>query len=87
MKVTDTACYNILARNGLVEPEKSMRKKYRSSEWGHPDELVQADLTSFNGLPILTLEDDNSRKGWAERIGADDPVVEGEFHHGVLNQH
>lgn len=62
LTVTDTTCYNILARSRLVEAERRMRKKYRSFEWGHPDELIQSDLTSFNGLPILTLEDDHSRR-------------------------
>lgn len=79
LTVTDTTCYNILARNRLVEAERRIRKEYKSFEWGHPDELVQGDLTSFNGLPILTLEDDHSRKGWAERVedATDDSVVDG----------
>lgn len=79
LSVTDTTCYNILARNRLVEAERRIRKKYKSFEWGHPDELIQGDLTSFNGIPILTLEDDHSRRGWAERIedATDDSVAEG----------
>jgi Homeodomain-like domain len=79
LTVTDTTCYNILARNRLVEAERRIRKKYKSFEWGHPDELIQSDLTSFNGLPILTLEDDHSRRGWAERVedATDDSVVDG----------
>lgn len=79
LTVTDTTCYNILARNRLVEAERRIRKRYKSFEWGHPDELIQGDPTSFNGLPILTLEDDHSRRGRAERIenATDDSVVEG----------
>jgi hypothetical protein len=79
LTVSDTTCYNILARNRLVEAERRMRKRYKSFEWGHPDELIQSDLTSFNGLPILTIEDDHSRRGWAERIedATDDSVVDG----------
>ena len=54
---------------------------------GTPDELLQCDLTEFNGLPILTMEDDHSREGWAARIDAptDDLVVEGmaRLHPGV----
>jgi hypothetical protein len=78
-RITGTTCYNILARNGLVEAERRARKKYRSFEWSRPDELIQSDLTEFNGLPILTIEDDHSRRGWAERIedATDDSVVEG----------
>lgn len=75
--VTDTTCYNILARNGLVEAERRLQREYKRFEWGHPDELIQSDLTSFNGFPILTLEDDHSRKGWALRLedAKDDRVV------------
>ena len=82
-QITDTTCYNILARNGLVEAERRVMKRYRSFEWGHPDELVQCDLTEFNGLPILTMEDDHSREGWAGRIEdppTDDTVVDGMTH-------
>ncbi len=63
--VSDTTCYNVLARNGLVEAEKRLQKEYKSFEWGRPDQLVQADITYFNGVPLMTMEDDNSRKGWA----------------------
>lgn len=77
--ITDTTCYNILARNDLVEAERRAIRRYRSFEWGHPDELIQCDLTEFNGFPILTMEDDHSREGWAGRIddATDDMVVDG----------
>jgi hypothetical protein len=77
--VTDTTCYNILARNDLVEAERRAMKRYKTFEWGHPDELIQCDLTEFNGFPILTMEDDHSREGWAGRIenATDDMVVDG----------
>jgi hypothetical protein len=77
--ITDTTCYNILARNDLVEAERRAIRRYRSFEWGRPDELVQCDLTEFNDLPILTMEDDHSREGWAGRIenSTDDMVVDG----------
>lgn len=45
-----------------------MIKEYRSFERDKPDKLVQADLTRFNGIPILTMEDDHSRKFWAVRL-------------------
>ncbi len=32
-------------------------------EMRRPDELIQADITTFNGLPIMTMEDDYSRIG------------------------
>jgi transposase len=77
--ITDTTCYNILARNELVEAERRVMKRYKTFEWGHPDELVQCDLTEFNGYSILTMEDDHSREGWAGRIenATDDMVVDG----------
>lgn len=65
LTITDTTCYNILARNDLVEAERRVMKRYRSFEWGRPDELIHCDLTEFNGYPILTMEDDHSREGWA----------------------
>jgi transposase InsO family protein len=27
--------------------------------------LIQADITYFNGVPLMTMEDDHSRNGWA----------------------
>jgi hypothetical protein len=51
----------ILARHSLVDAEKKIIKEYKSFERDKPDELVQADLTRFNGVPILTMEDDHSR--------------------------
>jgi leucine-zipper of insertion element IS481 len=77
--ITDTTCYNILARNDLVEAERRVMKRYKTFEWGHPDELIQCDLTEFNGYPILTMEDDHSREGWAGSIenATDDMVVDG----------
>lgn len=60
--------YNILVRRGEIERERRIQKEYRRFEWGHPNRLIQADLTLFNGVPILTLEDDHSRKGWALAI-------------------
>jgi hypothetical protein len=77
-RITDTTCYNILTRHDLVEAERRHQKKYKSFEWGHPDELIQGDLTSFNGYPIMTMEDNYSKKGWPKRLNGpatDDSVV------------
>jgi len=27
--------------------------------------LIQADITYFNGVSLMTMEDDHSRNGWA----------------------
>jgi hypothetical protein len=77
--ISKTTAYNILVRHSLVDAEKKMIKEYKSFERDKPDELVQADLTRFNGVPILTMEDDHSRKLWAARLEneTDDNVVDG----------
>lgn len=56
---------NILVRGGEIEREHRIQTEHQFFEWGHPNRLIQADLTKFNGVNILTMEDDNSRKGWA----------------------
>ena len=78
-QISKTTAYNILARHSLVDAEKKIIKEYKSFERDKPDELLQADLTRFNGIPILTMEDDHSRKLWAARLEneTDDNVVDG----------
>ena len=36
--ISDSTCYNVLVRNGLVEAERRAQAEYKSFEWGHPDE-------------------------------------------------
>ena len=81
-QISKTTTYNILARHSLVDAEKKIIKVYKSFERDKPDELLQADLTRFNGIPILTMEDDHSRKLWAVRLEneKDDNVVDGMKH-------
>jgi hypothetical protein len=81
-QISRTTAYNVLVRYLLVDAEKKMVKEYKSFERDKPDELVQADLTRFNGLPILTMEDDHSRKVWVARLEneTDDTVVDGMKH-------
>ena len=63
--ISKTTAYNILTRHQLVDTEKRQvrRREYQFFKWDNPDDLVQADLTRFNGVPLLTMEDDHSRKG------------------------
>jgi hypothetical protein len=63
-----STAYNVLVRTGEIDRERRIQKKYKSFEWGHPNRLIQADLTKFNGVSILTMGDDHSRKGWALAI-------------------
>jgi len=78
-KVHSSTVYNILVRNREIEKEKRIQNEWRFFEWGHPRRLIQADLTKFNGVPILTMEDDHSRKGWATALSNqnDATVVDG----------
>ena len=64
-RVCPSSAYDILVRNGVIERQRQEKKKWKRFEWGHPNRLIQADLTKLNTVPILTMEDDNSRKGWA----------------------
>lgn len=77
--ISKTTAYNILVRHSLVEAEKKIIKEYKSFERDKPDELVQTDLTRFNGVPLLTMEDDHSIKLWVKRMEneTDDSVVDG----------
>jgi len=64
-RVCPSLAYNILVRDGTIERQRRERREWKRFEWGHPDRLIQADLTKLNTVPILTMEDDHSRKGWA----------------------
>ena len=64
-KVWPSTVYNILVREGEIERERRIQNEWKHFEWGHPNRLIQADLTKFNGVNILTMEDDHGRKGWA----------------------
>src|SRR4249919_85725 len=78
--ISKTTAYNILVRNQLVDAERRpVRRECQFFEWNNPDDLIQADLTRFNGIPLLTMEDDHSRKGWVLRLKdeKDDTVVKG----------
>lgn len=75
-RVYPSLAYNVLVRNGEIEREKRLQKKWKFFEWGHPNRLIQADLTRFNGVPILSMEDDHSRKGWSLALpNADDTTI------------
>ena len=65
-RVCPSLAYGILVRNGVIERQRRERREWRRFEWGHPDRLIQSDLTEINGVPVLTMEDDHSRRGWAD---------------------
>jgi len=78
-KFWSSTVYNILVRKGLIEREKRIQKGCQYFDWLRPNRLIQADLTKFNGVPILTMEDDGTRRGWAIalRNAEDTTVIEG----------
>ena len=78
-RVNPRTVSRILVRLGIIESEKRAKREWKRFEWGHPNRLVQTDLTKYNGIPILTMEDDYSRKGWAIRLlnQKDTTVVKG----------
>lgn len=78
-KIWASTVYNILVREGDIEREKRIQNEWRRFEWGHPNRLIQADLTMFNGVPLLTMEDDHSRRGWGLALEdqTDETVVKG----------
>jgi len=67
-RVNPRTVSRILVRRDVIESEKRAKKDWKRFEWGHPNHLLQVDLTRFNGIPLLTIEDDYSRKGWAIRL-------------------
>jgi len=64
-QLAPSVAYDILVRGGEIEREKAEFKRWRRFEWGRPNQLLQADLTEFNGTAILTVLDDHSRRAWA----------------------
>lgn len=71
-RICPSLAYGILVRNGVIERQRRERKNWKRFEWGHPNRLIQADLTKLNTVPILTMEDDHSRKGWAMTLRDED---------------
>ena len=53
-RVTPRAISRILVRRGIIESEKRAKKDWKRFERGHPNHLIQSDLTKFNGIPLLT---------------------------------
>lgn len=78
-RIYPSLTYNVLVRNKEIERERRLQKKWKFFEWGHPNHLIQVDLTKFNGVYVLTMEDDYSRKGWslALKNGTDETVIKG----------
>ena len=78
-RIWASTIYNILVRHLVIEREKREKEKLKFFDWLQPDRLIQADLTYFNGVPIFTMEDDGTRRGWAIAIkdARDKTVIRG----------
>lgn len=81
-RLAPSVTYDIMVRNGEIEREKMFVARWRRFEWGRPNQLLQADLTEFNGVAILTVLDDHSRRAWALvlRDRDDEAVMDGLRH-------
>jgi len=62
-RVNPRTVSRILVRRGIIESEKHAKREWKHFEWSHPNRLIQTYLTKFNGIPLLTMEDDYSRRG------------------------
>jgi hypothetical protein len=43
----------IFLRNNLQKPPDKTETKFKHFDWKYPNNLLQSDLTLFNGVPIL----------------------------------
>jgi transposase len=55
----------IAVRNGVEPKPEPPKKDPKFFDWKRANNLIQADLTELNSVPILTMEDDHTRKAWA----------------------
>jgi hypothetical protein len=67
-RIGPSLAYNICLRNNLQKPPAIDPQTLKHFDWKHPNNLIQSDLTQFNGIPILTMEDDHTRFAWSDII-------------------
>jgi transposase InsO family protein len=65
-RITPILAYRISLRNKLQHPPENIAPKIKHFDWKRPNNLLQSDLTYFNKVPILTMEDDHSRYAWSD---------------------
>jgi hypothetical protein len=75
-KVGSSLAYKICLRNNLPKPPDEKPPDWEKFDWKRPNNLVQSDLTTFNGIPILTMEDDHTRHAWSQVIADERPPAE-----------
>ena len=67
-KVASSLVHRILLRNNLQKPPPPKQTAFMQFDWKRPNNLLQSDLTQFNGIPILAMEDDHTRFAWSDLI-------------------
>jgi len=66
--VGSSLAHKICLRNGSMEPPKPIKTDWKKFDWKRPNNLLQSDLTLFNTIPILAMEDDHARFVWSDII-------------------
>jgi hypothetical protein len=67
-RIGSSLVHRICLRNNLQKPPERIETKFKRFDWKYPNNLLQSDLTLFNGLPILAMEDDHTRFAWSDLI-------------------
>jgi hypothetical protein len=67
-RITPSLAYRINVRNNLQKPPPPKQTGFMQFDWKRPNNLLQSDLTQFNGVPILAMEDDHARYAWSDAI-------------------
>jgi len=67
-RITPSLAYRINLRNNLQKPPPIIQTEFKHFDWKRPNNLLQSDLTLFNGVPILAMEDDHTRFAWSDLI-------------------
>jgi hypothetical protein len=67
-KIGSSLAYKICLRNDLLRQPDEKQPNWKRFDWKRPNNLIQSDLTEFNDIPILTMEDDHTRHAWSQII-------------------
>ena len=67
-RVGSSLVHRIILRNNLQKLPPPKQTAFMQFDWKRPNNLLQSDLTQFNGIPILAMEDDHARYAWSDVI-------------------
>lgn len=85
--ISGRTVHRVLARNDEVDNEPRETSEWQRFEWPRPNALIQADLTYYNDVPLLTCQDDHSRHAWATVLPDEDATtVHWALKHELPNQ-